>query len=118
MTLFKDRFKKLRLEKKLTLKELGQKLGYSESTMSMYESGKRQPKKAEDFVKIANFFEVSTDYLLGKSDPTTSNSKTSRDLSKEFIDLLIEHKKIKSKEDLTAEKLFSILNDIFKKGTD
>ncbi|MCY6372596.1 helix-turn-helix domain-containing protein [Clostridium ganghwense] len=49
MTLFKDRLKELRLENELTLKELGQKLRYSESTMSMYKSGECHPKTSEDY---------------------------------------------------------------------
>ena len=37
------RIKELRLEKGLTLKQLGKMLNLGESTMSMYESGKRSP---------------------------------------------------------------------------
>lgn len=68
MSTFKDRIKELRQKNNYTLKELGEKIGYSESTISMYESGKRQPKKAEDYIKIAKFFGVSMDYLMGKTD--------------------------------------------------
>jgi transcriptional regulator with XRE-family HTH domain len=67
MVSFKDRIKELRTQNKLTLRELGEKLGYSESTMSMYESGKRQPKNADDYIRIADFFDVSVDYLMGKA---------------------------------------------------
>lgn len=68
MANFNDRFKELRKEKDLSQKELGDILGYSESTISLYESGKREPKNAGDLIKIANFFDVSVDYLLGKID--------------------------------------------------
>lgn len=68
MATFKDRFKELRLEKGLTLKEMGTVLGVTESNMSMYEAGKRQPKGAADFIKIADFFNVSLDYLMGRTD--------------------------------------------------
>jgi len=46
--------------------ELAEKLGISQQTISKYENGTRQP----DFniLKfIADFFDVSTDYLLGRS---------------------------------------------------
>lgn len=66
MPTFKERIKQLRLEKDLTMKELGEILGYSESTISLYESGKREPKNAEDYIKIADYFNVSLDYLLGR----------------------------------------------------
>ncbi len=81
MNTFKDRIKQLRIKNNLTLKELGEKLGYSESTMSMYESGKRQPKTAEDYAKIAKYFSVSLDYLLGLSDsPDTISEITVHDM--------------------------------------
>lgn len=68
MATFKDRLKQLRLEKNLTLKEIGTVLGLSESSMSLYESGKREPKTTTDFIKIADCFGVTLDYLIGRTD--------------------------------------------------
>lgn len=68
MVSFKNRLKELRQKNQMTMKELGEKLGYSESTISMYESGKRQPKTSNDYIRIADFFEVTVDYLLGRTD--------------------------------------------------
>ena len=62
-----QRLKLLRKEKKITAKQLSKELQVAESTISMYENGKRQP----DFnmlLKIADYFGVSIDYLLGKED--------------------------------------------------
>ena len=59
--------KKLRLEKDITTIELGEILGVNNSTISMYESGKRQPNH-ETLKKIADYFNVSIDYLLGRTD--------------------------------------------------
>ncbi len=59
--------RKLRNNKKISMKELGSLIGVSESTISLYENGKRQP----DFltlINIADFFDVSIDYLLGRED--------------------------------------------------
>lgn len=61
-----NKIKELRKEKGLTLKRLGELLNLGESTMSMYESGKRNPDY-ETLRKIAEIFECSTDYLLGLS---------------------------------------------------
>lgn len=61
---FNETLKKLRREKNLSQKELGNKLGLAESTIGMYEQGKRQPDY-ETLLKIANFFEVTVDFLLG-----------------------------------------------------
>jgi transcriptional regulator with XRE-family HTH domain len=119
MAAFKDRIKGLRIENDLTLKELSKKIGYSESSICMYESGKRLPKKPEDYIKIADFFDVTLDYLLGKSDDKNSfyiqrNKKTS--IYNDFIDLLIKHGKITCKKDLTTGKIFEIFNEIFNKS--
>ncbi|MCL2853538.1 MAG: helix-turn-helix domain-containing protein [Defluviitaleaceae bacterium] len=42
-------------------------LGIVERAYQMYEYGKREPNH-ETTIKLADFFEVSTDYLLGRSD--------------------------------------------------
>ena len=60
----KNRLKELRTKKHLTLKELGEQLGMPNNTLSQYETGKREPK-LETWQKIADFFHVPTEYLLG-----------------------------------------------------
>ena len=62
-----NRLRELRRAKGLTLKEVGSLVGVAESTMSLYESGKRQPDY-KMLQTLAEFFGVSTDYLLGCSD--------------------------------------------------
>jgi len=58
------RLKELRRKKGISLKELGEAMGVSESTISLYENQKREAPYPL-LIKIANFFEVSIDYLLG-----------------------------------------------------
>ena len=48
------------------MKWLGDKIGVAESTISQYETGKRQPDH-ETMCKIADVFNVSVDYLLGRT---------------------------------------------------
>ncbi len=60
-----NRIKELRTKKHLTLKELGEQLGMPNSTLSQYETGKREPK-LETWQKLANYFNVSVPYLQGK----------------------------------------------------
>lgn len=64
---FKDRLVKLRKELGLTQEDFAQKIGYTRTAISAWEIGRNEPSNA-DTVKIADFFGVSTDYLLGKSD--------------------------------------------------
>ena len=60
------RLKELRQEKHLLQKELANKVNLSQQTISLYESGKRQPDYAT-LERLADFFEVTTDYLLGRT---------------------------------------------------
>ena len=54
----------------ITMKELGDRLGVSESAISHYETGKRQPD-FETLLRLGEFFGVSVDYLLGLDAPPT-----------------------------------------------
>lgn len=67
---FQNIFKRLRLSSELTQAEMAEKLGISRSTIGMYETGAREPD-FETLEKIADFFNVDTDYLLGRTDKTT-----------------------------------------------
>lgn len=67
MATFAERIKQLRIERGYTHKQLADLLGISESAVSMWETGQRSPTK-ERMYKIAEFFDVSFDYLTGKSD--------------------------------------------------
>lgn len=59
--------KKLRIEKKITQSELANKLGLVRSAICNYESGRRQPDP-ETLNKLADYFNVSVDYLLGRTE--------------------------------------------------
>ncbi len=61
------RIKELRRAKNLTSKELAARVGVAESTMSLYENGKREPD-FETLGRIADILETDLDYLLGLSD--------------------------------------------------
>ncbi|MGQ7886817.1 helix-turn-helix domain-containing protein [Paenibacillus sp. WC2504] len=55
------------------MKELGSKFNLAESTISGYENGTRKPD-SETMEKIADYFEVSVDFLLGRSDEKEESS--------------------------------------------
>lgn len=67
-----ERIKELRKEKSITMKRLGEIIGVSEGAVSQYENGKRQPDY-DILKKIADYFNVSTDYLLGRTDNPQQN---------------------------------------------
>lgn len=66
-----ERLKQLRKDHKLTQDEIAGKLGIARSTYSGYETGKAEPDNLT-LQKIADLFQVSTDYLLGRATNYTS----------------------------------------------
>lgn len=62
-----DKLKSLRLEKKLTQKQVADRIGLAISAVSSYESGNRYPSY-DVLVQLARIFHVTTDYLLGMTD--------------------------------------------------
>ena len=67
MNKFKDRFRELRIEKEMSRKQVAQNLFVSERLISYWEDGKRECS-FDMLIKISILFDVSLDYLLGKSD--------------------------------------------------
>ena len=65
--IFKDRLKQLRKQAKLQQKELGERIGLGANAISMMETGNRETS-FEKLVLLAEFFQVSTDDLLGITD--------------------------------------------------
>ena len=64
--IFAERLRELRKGRGLTQKELGSQTGLSKAVVSKYETGMGYPS-FDILIRIAQFFGVSTDYLLGAS---------------------------------------------------
>lgn len=62
-----ERLKTLRTRKKKTQSDFAKVIGVARTTYAMYEQGQREPDY-ETLQKIADFYEVSVDYLLGRED--------------------------------------------------
>lgn len=70
-SIFATRLRKLLESQKITMTELAREIGVTRQAVSQYQDGSTQPN-AETITNIANYFDVSTDYLLGLADnPTT-----------------------------------------------
>ena len=82
--LFKDRLVLLRKELKLTQYQLAEKLGFSRGQIGNYEQGTREPDQ-ETLLKISNFFDVSLDYLLCKTEYRKFNPEKLTDRDKKDI---------------------------------
>jgi Predicted transcriptional regulators len=64
--IFKERLVQLREGKNLKQKEFAEAIGIHNRNINRYELGLREPD-FDTLVKIADFFGVSTDYLLGRT---------------------------------------------------
>ncbi len=64
------RLKELRKSKKISQIKLGLELNMSQNTISRYETGEREPSIA-DLIRIADYFGVSVDYLLERTNNPT-----------------------------------------------
>lgn len=102
-----QRLKELREEKGLKQSELAKILNISSSSVGMYETDRREP---DDDLKleIANYFNVSVDYLMGKTNKR--NSAISHD--NEFIAFYEGYKDL---EDEDKEVIQATINALKKK---
>lgn len=79
-----DKLKTLRIENKMTQKQVADRIGLAISAVSSYESGSRYPSY-DVLIKLANMFHVSTDYLLNMTSRRTIDIS---DLSEDEIELI------------------------------
>lgn len=71
---FSQRLKELRAERSLTQAELGSHLNYKPNTISNYETGANVPS-LPNLIRLAEFFDVSLDYITGCTDIKTPISR-------------------------------------------
>lgn len=73
MPKFSERLRLLRASKGLSQADFAKQIKVSKSSVNMYERGEREPG-LETLERIADYFNVDMDYLLGKSDIVNKNS--------------------------------------------
>lgn len=61
---FGEQLKELRKGKKMTLSDVGKHIGKTSSSISCYESNRKQPP-IDVLIDLANLYNVSLDYLVG-----------------------------------------------------
>lgn len=84
-----EKLKSLRIEKKLTQKQVADRIGLAISAVSSYESGTRYPSY-DVLVKLARIFHVSTDYLLGMTDTRNVDVNGLNDNEIELVSQLVD----------------------------
>ena len=76
MTSFSERLRTLRIDRKIMAKTMADNLGISYRNYQRYEKGEMDTPSSK-LVSLADFFNVSTDYLLGRTDvPDIQKSQT------------------------------------------
>lgn len=78
------RLKQLRIEKKITQLELGKIINVTHVSISGYESGNRFPD-INTLERLADYFNVQTDYLLGRNHQIEQTKKQGRYLGEELL---------------------------------
>ncbi len=71
-----ERIKNLSNERKITFAEVERKVGISNGQIRRWDTSS---PKIENLEKIANYFDVSTDYLLGRTDKRCYYDLTEKD---------------------------------------
>ncbi len=119
---FNERLSALRKKNKHSRDDLASKLGVSYSTIAKYESGSRQPD-FKTLEKISWIYDVTIDYLLGRSDDPDKKKEDNKVVVKdsELVDFLNENKvtyKGRTLSEEEKEKVNEILKVLLKKDTD
>lgn len=70
---FPTRLRELMTAREVTMTALANALGISRQAVSQYQDGSTQPNM-QKLIEIANYFNVSTDYLLGLTDTQSTNA--------------------------------------------
>ena len=114
---FGERLKKLRTNKHMTQDELGEifESPKAQSTVGTWERGVRQPSM-EDLVRIAQFFNVSIDYLLGISEEERRVETFKEDNPKELKEFLQQNSILFNGAELSEEdkrRMTDILTGLF-----
>lgn len=94
-----EKVRELARKKGLSLNQVEEKLGYSKNTLY---SLKRQKVSSERLQEIADYFNVSTDYLLGRTDnPAIAGNSLVNE--PDDIDKIIDHAMLFDGKPLTDE---------------
>ncbi|MFS1134683.1 helix-turn-helix domain-containing protein [Enterococcus hirae] len=79
-----ERVKDLAKKRNKNLKQVAEEIGLSENAFYKW---KNQSPKAETLQKVADYFGVTTDYLLGRTDTPQFTAKNERDVQKTLTEL-------------------------------
>jgi transcriptional regulator with XRE-family HTH domain len=97
----KNRIREMRKSRNMTMKQLGVVVDLAESTISQYETGKREPDN-ETLLKLGEFFGVPVGYLLGSEEQDIYSAKFRGNLSIVFNELAGSDSRLTNDHELKA----------------
>lgn len=110
--MLKQKLRELRTKKKLTQKELSEKLGLSKNAVCEYEKGRAEPS-IETLIKLSRIFEVSLDYLVGLEDKSETSAYKANiyftDETKTHDSINFELKELRKSRGLKQKDLAAVL---------
>ena len=115
MVTFGERLRSLRIEKNLTQEDFGKIFNMPKSRISQYEKNKRQ---SDDETKnlFADYFKVSLDYLMGRTDIRNPESLTLDEELQQLLndpDTMVAFKDFKNLSDMDKQEIINFIK--FKK---
>lgn len=105
-----NKLAELRKERNMSQKEFSKIFNVAQNTISQWEQGKRN-MDTEILVKLADYFQVTTDYLLGRSEAASHRTNVFHLSPSE--ELLV--KKYRTLPDLSRETLDTVLDSLYLK---
>jgi transcriptional regulator with XRE-family HTH domain len=117
MEILANRLKWLRDQKRLGQKEVAANIGVTLSGYQKMEYSESNPK-IETLIKMAKYFEVSSDFLLGIDDTTGSSRKLTNKISSVIAELAILNERIMSLEKTISELREELIDAAKEKGFD
>lgn len=117
MQIFGERLKQLRISRSMTQDELGEifESPKAQSTIGTWERGNREPSMT-DLVRIAQYFNVSTDYLLGITDEVKTVNEYKEENPKELKEFLEKNNVLFNGSELNEnekQRMIDILTGLF-----
>lgn len=112
MSKFGDRLRELREEKELMSKDFAKIMNVEPATVTNWEKGKRFPKD-DVLLKIADYFNVSIDYLLGREYKEIESLKEGKEsLTMKLLKKIIVENDIKNVDDIKLSQLNELIDMI------
>ena len=104
MNKFPERLKELRKTRKINQQALSKHLNYGYTAVANYESGRNQPS-IDTLIQIAEFFNVTVDYLIGTADVPNAIEKIT---NKEYQMIQI-YSKLDTRNKMLADSIILLL---------